>query len=205
MKGDAWWKWSKTIGMFLLTVSFFVLLGLNGRHWKKSFMNRYRPLPSRPIGSNFIANRVLNWDASNVIISPHTLVQCLHRNRIQTLKKIPQDYLAWLANNKTLQVKNTQGCHHLMTVADMGRLGNQMCQYVTLLGAAQRFGFQAVITEEMRSKLRGTFPYISLISMSQTKCEHSSWTNVSLGTLKTIPSRAALFDRGRNIRISGYP
>eukprot|EP00095_Tigriopus_kingsejongensis_P002065 maker-scaffold177_size283923-snap-gene-1.31 protein:Tk02065 transcript:maker-scaffold177_size283923-snap-gene-1.31-mRNA-1 annotation:"galactoside 2-alpha-l-fucosyltransferase 2-like" len=132
-------------------------------------------------------------------------MQNAHSNRIQDLKTIPEDYLDWVAKNKTLQIKNTQGCHHLMTVADSGRLGNQMCQYITLFEAARRYGFQGVITEQMAQILRPKFPYLSLISMSQTQCQHAPWTNVTLEILLTIPTKAALLDRGHNIRILGFP
>ena len=56
-----------------------------------------------------------------------------------------------------------------LTVGWGGRLGNQMTQYISLLGQAWRLGFKPVIHDKMGKQLAALFPYISTVSASRTK------------------------------------
>ena len=67
------------------------------------------------------------------------------------------------------KAKSAEDCSNYMTIHDGGRIGNQMCQYVSLLGIAARLGFRPVISETMRTKLGQLFPYVSTISINKTK------------------------------------
>ena len=88
----------------------------------------------------------------------------------------------------------------LITVADAGRLGNQMCQYATLMATSKLINATPVISYRMSKILTKVFPNLTIPVLN---CSQSlNWTYTNEDELKTLdPS----ISREQNIFIEGFP
>ena len=72
----------------------------------------------------------------------------------------------------------------LITVADAGRLGNQMCQYATLIATSKLINATPVISSRMSKILNKIFPSLTIPVLN---CSNSlNWTYTNENELKTL-------------------
>ena len=72
-------------------------------------------------------------------------------------------------NQQWLAAMPQSGCQNYMTIYDRGALGNQMCEYVSLLGISSRLGYTPVLSGYTRKMLDKSFPNIDIRPIEQTK------------------------------------
>ena len=88
--------------------------------------------------------------------------------------------------NPTLSITSLcQRRSGLISIADGGRLGNQLGEYASLLAASKVINATPVTSEVMRNKLFEVFPYFTIPSLkcSKTKIE---WTHIGLNKIQNL-------------------
>ena len=73
----------------------------------------------------------------------------------------------------------------LISIADDGRLGNQLGEYASLLAASKVINATPVISEVMRNKLFEVFPYFTIPSLKCSKTE-IEWTHIGLNKIQNL-------------------
>ena len=92
---------------------------------------------------------------------------------------------------QNLTLSSTSLCQRrsgLISIADDGRLGNQLGEYASLLAASKVINATPVISNVMRNKLFEVFPYFTIPSLKCSKTE-IEWTHIGLNKIQnlTIP------------------
>ena len=89
---------------------------------------------------------------------------------------------------QNLTLSSTSLCQRrsgLISIADDGRLGNQLGEYASLLAASKVINATPVISNVMRNKLFEVFPYFTIPSLKCSKTE-IEWTHIGLNKIQNL-------------------